>query len=249
MATFSFSQTVTTVTDGNFYDSIGQDSQGNIYCSDFFGDSVFKYDTNGNVTTFKNGLTNPNGVDVNEQDEILICENGMDRVNKYNLSGTLITTYATGIDKPTGIRAIPGSADALIVEYDNNTLKQLASDGTVTTLFSGSPLNGPSGIAVVNGDIFISNYNNRMIMKFENGAMTVVTQLPATAPNANFIGFLTSSNSKLYATQLGEHRIYEIDPVSGNSTVYAGSSLGNTDGDISVATFEFSKRNFGRYSK
>ena len=76
MADISFSQTVSTVTSGNFYDSIGQDSQGNIYCSDFFGDSVFKYGTNGAVTTFASGFTNPNGLAVNGQDEIFICDAG-----------------------------------------------------------------------------------------------------------------------------------------------------------------------------
>ncbi|MDO1501737.1 T9SS type A sorting domain-containing protein [Winogradskyella maritima] len=239
MATFSFSQTVSTVNEGNFYDSIAQDSQGIIYCSDFPNGSVYKYDTSGNVTVFASGFTNPNGVAVNGQDEIFICDATANTVSKYAASGNLLTTYSTDINNPTGIKNIPGTTDMLIVEYNNNTLKQLASDGTVTTLFSGAPLNGPSGIAFVNGETFISNYNNRMIMKFEGGAMTMLTQLPATAPNANFLGFITASNSQLYATQLGEHKVYQIDPISGNGTVYGGSSLGNDDGDISTATFNF----------
>lgn len=235
----SLSQNVSTITDGNFYDSIDRDSQGNIYCSDFFNGTVYKYDSSGNVTTFKTGLINPNGISVNEQDDIFICDAAANIIYRYDTNGTELNAYSNNINNPTGIRNIPGTTNMLVVEYNNNTLKQLAIDGTVTTLFSGSPLNGPSGIAFVNGDIFISNYLNRMIMKFENGMMTMVTQLPATGVNSNFIGFLSSSNSKLYATQLGEHQIYEIDPVSGTAMVYAGSSLGNADGDISVATFNF----------
>lgn len=239
VATVSFSQTVSTVTNGNFYDSIDRDSQGNIYCSDFSNGTVYKYDTSGNVSTFKSGLINPNGLSVNSQDEIFICDASANIIYKFDSHGTELSKYTTDINNPTGIRNIPRTTDMLFVEYNNNSLKKLVVDGTVSTLFSGSPLSGPSGIAFIGNDIYISNYNNRMIMKFENGALTMVTQLPATGTNANFLGFLTSSNSKLYATQLGEHRIYEINTVSGNTIVYAGSVLGNTDGDISVATFNF----------
>ena len=239
MATFSFSQTVTTVTDGNFYDSIDQDSQGNIYCSDFPNGDVYKYDTSGNVTTFKSGLTNPNGISVNGQDEIFVCDAAANTVYRYDTSGTELSAYTTNINNPTGIRNIPGTTDMLIVEYNNNTLKQLALDGTVTTLFSGLPLNGPSGIAFVGGETYISNFNDRKIMRFESGSMTMITQLPADGPDNNFLGFLSASNDQLFATQWGAHKIYSIDPSTGNATVYAGSTNGNADGDISVATFSF----------
>ena len=238
--TFAFSQTVSTVTAGNFYDAIGKDSQGNIYCSNFIGDSVFKYDVNGNVTTFKSGFTNPNGIDVNEQDEIFICSKGSNTVYRYDINGTEIASYTMGINNPTGIKNIAGTTDMLLVEYENSTLKKLELDGTVTTLFSGFPLNGPSGIAFVNGTTYISNFNDRKIMRYENGTMTLVTQLPETGANNNFLGFLAASNNTLYATQLGEHQIYSIDPVTGNAIVYAGSTGGgNTDGDISIAQFNF----------
>lgn len=239
VATFSFSQTVSTIVDGNFYDSIDQDSQGNIYCSDFFNGTVYKYDTSGNVTTFKTGLINPNGISVNEQDEIFICDAGDNTVFRYDTTGAQLSAFTSNINNPTGIRNIPGTTDMLLVEYNNSTLKRLEINGTVTTLFTGFPLNGPSGIAIVNGETFISNYNDRKIMKFENGSMTLLSQLPASAPNNNALGFITASDSKIYATQIGAHQIYEVDPVSGNALVYAGSTVGNTDGDISVATFNF----------
>lgn len=239
IALISFSQTVSTISDGNFYDSIDQDSKGNIYCSDFFGNSVFKYDTNGTVTTFRNGFTNPNGIGINAQDEIFICDAGANIIFKYDLNGMLLNSYSTNVNNPTGIRNIPGTTDMLFVEYSNNSLKRLEANGTVTTLFNGFPLNGPSGIVFINGNTYVSNYNDRKIMQFENGVLTLITQLPATGPNNNALGFMTSSNNKIYATQLGAHLIYEVNPTTGNSLVYAGSVAGNTDGDISIATFNF----------
>ncbi|WP_299312679.1 T9SS type A sorting domain-containing protein [uncultured Aquimarina sp.] len=236
---FLFSQTVTTVSDGNFYDGIGQDSLGNIYCSDFSGDSVFKYSIEGIVTTFASGFSSPNGIGVNEQDEIFICDASANTIFKYSLNGTLITNYTIGINNPTGIKNIPGTTDMLIVEYNNDTLKRLTLDGTISTLFSGFPLNGPSGIAFINGETFISNYDDRKIMRFKDRNMTLLNQLPATAPNNNVLGFLTASNDQLYATLPGAHQIYTINPISGNATLYAGSIQGSANGDISAATFNF----------
>ena len=241
----SYSQIVSTITDGEFYDSIDQDSQGNIYCSDFFNGNVYKYDASGEVSLFKTGLVNPNGISVNEKDEIFVCDAATNVIYRYDIDGVEKAAYTDNIDNPTGIKNIPGTTSMLFVEYDNNTLKQLELDGSVVTLFSGNPLNGPSGIAFIDGVIYLSNYNDRLIMKFENGSMNTITQLPGTATAYNFLGFLSASESKLYGTQLGEHRIYEIDPSSGTTTIYAGSTIGNDDGGTYTYAWYIGEPNSG----
>ena len=50
---------------------------------------------------------------------------------------------------------------------------------------------------------------------------------------------MTASNNLLFATHWGAHRIYCIDPNSGNTAVYAGSSMGSKNGDLNTATFNF----------
>ena len=76
-------------------------------------------------------------------------------------------------------------------------------------------------------------------MHFDNGALTMITQLPATGANNNFLGFLAGSHTTLYATQWGEHKIYSINPLNGDTAIYAGTTNGATDGDLSEATFSF----------
>lgn len=234
-------QTVSTENSGSFQDGLGIDSQGNIYCSDWSGNTVYKYDTNGNVTTFKNGFSNPNGIGVNSLDEIYICDHTANSISKYDTSGNLLNTYNTGLTTPAGIKNIPNTTDMLIVEYgtfsSSSKIKKLEADGTITTLFSGAPLNGPAGIAFINNVAYIGNYNDRKIHKYENGTLTFIAQLPNGAANSNVLGFLSAYGGQLIATQIGEHKIYSIDPTSSTVTLYAGSSLGNNDGDLSTATF------------
>ncbi len=231
------SQTVTTVTDGLFHDGLALDINGNLYGSDYSGDSVFKLDVNGNVSTFVSGLNTPNGIGVNSNNEIYICDHENNRILKYNDQGDELASYPTLT--PAGIKKMPNSDDMLFVGYGNNTINQLSSDGTITQLFSGSPLNGPAGIAFDdNGVIFIGNFNDRRIHKYDNGVLTYVAQLPSRGINSNFLGFLTYANGFLYATQLGEHRVYQINPQNVDDfDVYAGSTVGSANGNIADATF------------
>lgn len=249
ISTVTIAQTVSTVTLEPLTDGLGIDSQGNIYCSDWAGQTVYKYSTSGIVTTFKDGFWNPNGIGVNASDEIYICDHTRNRVYKYDTDGNLITQYLGLFTTPAGIKNIPNTTDMLVVEYGNvyanattitnSKIKKLAADGTVTTLHSGLPLNGPTGIAFINDVPYISNFNDRKIFKFEGGILTEITQLPSEGPaNRNFLGFMSAIDNQLIATHIGGHKVYKIDPVSGVATVYLGSSIGNTDGDISIATFD-----------
>ncbi|MBW1298530.1 T9SS type A sorting domain-containing protein [Aquimarina litoralis] len=231
------SQTVTTITEGLFHDGLALDTNGNLYGSDYSGDSVFKMDVNRNVSTFVSGLNTPNGIAVNSNNEIYICDHESNRIIKYNDNGDELANYTT--TTPAGIKKMPNSDDMLFVGYGNNTINVLTSDGMITQLFSGSPLNGPAGIAFDDsGTIFIGNFNDRRIYKYDNGMLEYVAQLPSGGISANFLGFLTYANGFLYATQLGEHRIYRINPQNiDDFEIFAGSGIGSVDGNVADARF------------
>lgn len=243
-----FAQTVTTVTDGNFHDGLAVDSQGNVYGSDFppvppFPNpvkNVYKYDTDGDVTVFATGFVSPNGIGINSQDEIYVCDHYRNNIKKFSSNGTLLMTTSIGqFTTPSGIKPIPNSLDMLVVEYNTGKLKQLSSNGEVTTLHDGSPLFGPVGITFIEAVPYIANFNDRKIFRFLNGALTEVAQLPSNNnPQTDWLGFLTSANGFLYATHIGSHSIYKIDPTTGVVTLFAGSVQGNQDGDLETAKFD-----------
>ncbi len=52
----AFSQTVTTFTAGTPDDAIVLGGNGNIYCSNYVGDTVFKFTPTGDVSSFVTGL-------------------------------------------------------------------------------------------------------------------------------------------------------------------------------------------------
>lgn len=240
---FAKAQTVSTILDGNFTDGLGMDSQGNIYGSEFGGDTVFKYDTNGTVTEFASGFINPNGIAVNDQNQIFICDHaigGEGIIYKYDQDGTELDTFG-GLTTPSGIQPIPGTNDMLFVEYNTSTVNRLSEDGTVTLLYDdGLPMNGPAGVVFIDGEAYIANFNDRRIYRFDLDTNTPVfiAELPSIGPaNLDFLGFLSAKNGLLIATHLGGHQIFTIEPATGTVTSIAGSTIGSTDGDIDTARF------------
>lgn len=237
----SQAQTVSTVTDGAFVDGLGITSNGDIYCSDFNGSEVYKYEfSTGIVTTFATGFVNPNGIGVTNDDLIYICEKGGGTIHIYNTDGEVLNTV-TGLNNPTGVKYKALDKTILWVSYDQSSLNVLNPDTLETEiLIQGSPLNGPSGIAFIGDQTYISNFNDRKIFRLENDdTLTEIAQLPAGAAQNNFLGFITSKGGFLFATQFGEHRIYRIDPDTGEVFLFAGSAGGVADGDLDTATFAF----------
>ncbi|WP_405208580.1 hypothetical protein [Aquimarina sp. LLG6339-5] len=231
--------TVETVTDGSFHDGLAIDRKGNLYGSDFVGNTVYKMTPSREVTVFAEGLVSPNGIGINKNDEIYVCDHFGNTIYKYSEEGVQLDSIPA--ISPAGIKRIPGTNDMLFVEYSTNTINLLSENNTITKLYEGSPINGPAGIAFDRrGDTYIGNFNDRKIYKFKDGELTFIAELPVEAPNANFLGFLTYARGFLFATQIGEHKIYKINPNKENDfEVFAGSVLGNEDGDVSEATFNF----------
>ncbi len=234
---YAYSQAVSTFSNGTPDDGIAIDSNGNIYCSNYAGDTVFKFTPSGDVTSFITGLNSPNGIAFNSNEELFVCDGQGSTIYKYDINGILITSYGvTG--HPSGITKSRTSESMIFTNYTTNKIMNLAPDGSITELASGSPLSGPVGLAYDDNDVlYIGNYNDRKIYKFENNNLQYIAQVPGSGP-APFLGFIAYGQGKLFGTILGTHKIYTIDPNATDSvTLFAGDTQGSTDGDISSASF------------
>lgn len=232
-----FTQTVSTFTNGTPDDGIALDSNGNIYCSNYTGDTVFKFTPSGDVSPFITGLNSPNGIAFNSNEDLFVCDGQGSTIYKYDINGTLLASYSvTG--HPSGIIKSRTSESMIFTNYTTNKIMNLAPDGAISELASGSPLNGPVGLAYDDNDLlYIGNYNDRKIYKLENSALEYIAQIPASGTSP-FLGFITYGQGKLWGTILGAHKIYTVDPnVIDLVELFAGNTQGNLDGDISLASF------------
>ncbi len=234
-----YAQTVTTFTDGTPDDAIAIDSDGNIYCSNYVGDKVFKFTPSGDVSPFITGLNSPNGLAFNSNNELYVCDGQGNTIYKYDIDGNLLNTYPVS-GHPSGIVKSFTDETMIFTEYNGSKINRLELDGIVTEISSATDLNGPVGIVYdTNGVLYIGNYNDREIYKvFENGDVEFIAQVPTDGGAMPYLGFISYGQGYLWGTTMGSDKIYKINPNGVNDyELFAGNVQGSQDGDISEATF------------
>ncbi|MEZ4857515.1 MAG: T9SS type A sorting domain-containing protein [Flavobacteriaceae bacterium] len=236
---FLLAQTVTTFTEGTPDDGIALDSNGNIYCSNYTGDTVFKFTPTGEMTPFITGLNTPNGLAFNSNQELYVCDGQGNTIYKYDIDGNLLNSYPIA-GHPSGIVKSIDDESMIFTLYQGNAVKKLAADGSITDVSTAAELSGPVGIVYdATGNLYVGNYNNRIIYKvLGNGDLEYIAQLPTQGGSFPNLGFISYGQGKLWGTVMSNHKIYAINPNSVDDyQIYAGSTQGNEDGDIATATF------------
>ncbi|MBL4662453.1 MAG: T9SS type A sorting domain-containing protein [Flavobacteriaceae bacterium] len=235
LSVVSSAQTVNTFIEGTPDDAIALDADGNIYASNFTGDSVFKFDSNGTATTFVSGLDTPNGLDFDSNGNLYVCDFNANELFRYDSSGILDASI-TIPGNPSGIVKAWDNDDMIYTRYNVNTINRVTPSGVFTEVSSDPALNGPVGLAYdSNGQLYVANYNNREVFKvLANGDLEYI----ATVGTIGNLGFIAYGQGMLWGTGISDHKIYVIDPTGVDEVnVFAGSSAGSMDGDIAQATF------------
>ena len=232
-------QTVTSFTDGTPDDAIVLDSNGTIYASNFTGDTVFMFNSNGDAQPFITGLNTPNGLAFDSNDNLYVCDFNAQTIFKYDSSGNQLDSFSIS-GNPSGLIKAFDNDDVIFTNYSANTINRLESNGTITEVSSATELNGPVGLAYDEaGVLYTGNYNDREIYKIEsNGDATYIAQLPTDGGPLPNLGFIAYGQGKLWGTTMGSDKIFVVNPNAVDDyTLFAGSIQGGMDGDISVATF------------
>ncbi|HWF19290.1 MAG TPA: hypothetical protein VG754_08480 [Verrucomicrobiae bacterium] len=166
------------------------------------------------------------------------------------------------ITQPVGA-AVDGSGNIYVSDFNNNTIRKISSNGTVTT-FAGSPgvagsangsgtgalFNGPEGVAVdVGGNVYVADAGNDMIRKITPAGLVTTLAGSAgnpgsangTGTNAFFYapqGIAVDISSNVYVADYGNHAIRKITPAGVVSTL-AGSvgTAGSINGTGTSALF------------
>ena len=235
-------QTVSTVLDDptiNLTDAVVFDTNGDLFISDYLGDTVYKVTTDGVVSVFVSGQNTPNGLAFDFDGNLFVVNSASaGEIKKYDTGGSLLETFLVG-SFPSGIIKDISSNDMIFTRGSNNSLHRLAPDGTVTDIFVGAPLNFPIGLAYDgNDDLYVANFVGREIYR-----VGATLDFVATVPNGGgsgdpFLGFITYGNGSLWGTGYLSHKIYRINPNAiDDVSLFAGSTSGNDDGPLTDATF------------
>jgi sugar lactone lactonase YvrE len=217
---------------------------------------------------------NPNSVAVDGSGNLYVADTYNDTIRKITPAGAVTTLAGTpaqsgsldGIgaaalfDNPCGV-AVDTAGNVYAADSDNDTIRKIAPDGTVTTL-AGTPgrfgstdgapalFNYPSGIAVDGpGNVYVADLGNNTIRKITpNGIVTTLAGTPGqsggadgTGGTAQFdfpYGLAADAAGNIYVADLGNDTIRKITP-DGAVTTLAGAAgqSGSADGAGNAARF------------
>jgi cysteine-rich repeat protein len=204
-------------------DYVAVDATGRVLIADTYNHSIRRVELDGTIHTVAgtgssgyNGdgipatsaqLFNPNGVAVDAQGRILICDTYNQRVRRVELDGTISTVAGTGafgyggdnvpatstpLGYPYGI-AVDGLGGILVADTSNHRIRRIDSGGIITTLagtgtqgFNGdgiaatsAQLYSPYGVAVdLQGRVVLTDTQNERIRRIDSAG--IITTIAGT---------------------------------------------------------------------
>jgi len=221
-------------------DDMEFDSSGNLYGSNFAGDTVYKIDASGVATVFVDGLANPNGIAIDSTGNIFVVEFSAGMIHKYSSGGALMESYAVG-SNPSGLEKSPSSDDMYFTLTSNNSVNILSPDGTITQVFQGAPLDVPVGLAFDDDEnLYVGNYFGGDIHRVTLDNAVFLATVPTDGGGSSpFLAFIAYGNGSLWGTIYGSHRIFKVGiETNDDVTLFSGSAQGSDDGPIADATFD-----------
>lgn len=202
----------------------------------------------------------PSGVAIDGVGNILVAEQGNNTIRSISpsmqvltLAGTTTAGWLDGMgaaaafNGPISITTDSVSGASYVADQSNNRIRMVTSAGVVTTLagsgakgaedgpVSAATFNLPGGVTLdASGIVYVADSGNDRVRKVAQGAVSTV----GSAMFMSTGGVAMTPKGSLIVTSY-DHRIWNLDPVSGRATVLAGSGgMGGDDGPAMAATFE-----------
>ncbi len=228
-----YSQTVGTVVPGSssFNDGLAIDQDGNIYAAYFFNSVVTKITHDGGVSIFASGFSDPNGINFDNEGNLLVPNAGAGRIDKVSPNGDVSALIS--IKTPHAV-LVDNEGNIYVAHYPSNDISKVDTSGNITTFWAGNGLNGPIGLNIdKKGNFYVGNFNDgRIFKRTPSGEITQIGDIPG------WMGFMTIAGDAIYATAYQRHQIYKVPLDGSGQSIFAGTGqAGSDDGDVSEATF------------
>ncbi len=228
-------QTVSTlVPNGSGIDeALLRHSNGDLYGSGYANGSFNHFYAGGSLEIVDT-LVNPSEMSEMSDGKIAIAESQGQRVSLYDPATGTFEILTRDIPQPAGMVKMPNSDTLLISCVSSHKIYSVAPNGDTSTYLESSFFNAPVSLVWDDsGNLFIANYNNGVIIKRDtDGTVSQFSNIPSSS-----LGHIIIIGDHIYATAVFDHKIFRVDLADGTHSIFAGSTSGSVNGDLSNATF------------
>ncbi|MGC8579202.1 MAG: SMP-30/gluconolactonase/LRE family protein [bacterium] len=178
---------------------------GLIYIADSINDSIFRLEASGSLTNFAVNITSPAWFSFDNANNVFLSSFSNSTILK--LSNNNLSTFATGLNGPTGIAYDSFNGLLYVGNYLNGTLSIIDNLGNVSTFAIG--LSGPMGVVLLSpGNLYVANSSNGTVAKVVQGSGVDIFASGFGLP----IGLALDSQSNLYVADQNAGMIFTISP-------------------------------------
>ena len=173
MATFTAFVSNNSLLNSNNARGSAFDSSGNLYVVCQSNNSIVKVTSGGTVSAFSISpiaLNTPTGIVFDGSANLYVANGGSKNIIKIVISTKTSSVFATLTTTCFGL-AFDTSGNLYVSGFTGaNTVYKIISDGTVSTLYSGSLLANPTGVACdSSGNVYVVNRTSESIVKITSG--------------------------------------------------------------------------------
>jgi gliding motility-associated-like protein len=214
----------------------------------------------------------PYGIVIDADNNIFFTDAGNERIRKISADGIVTTVAGTGnfgwVDGPGNVAkfwsptalAIDVAGNLYVSDSQNNRIRKVAPDGTVSTIAgngsagavngigTSASFNSPYGIAIdKSGNIYVAEYGNNDVRKITPLGMvsTLAGNVISGDKNgpglsARFLapyGITVDNQGNIYVSDAGNNKIKKITPDGFVSTVAGNGVAASVDGPAVSAEF------------
>ncbi len=239
---------------------VAVDSKGVVYVADSYNHRIRKVQANGTTSTLAGSSSGwqdgvgtsarfsyPEGVDVDAGGNVYVADRANQRIRKITPSGAVTTLAGTGssgfVDGPAKSAkfsnpydvAFGPQGDVFVADYNNQRVRRIAPDGSVTTFAGngskgtsdgkgqGASLSGPRALAVDPlGNLLLADRDGSMIRRITADGVVFtlagkagagyVNGKPATAKFNNPSGIAVGQDGSVYVADRSNHRVRKLKP-------------------------------------
>ena len=165
--------------DTQWPNSVGIDSQGNVYVSDDWRNRISVFSSDGSfqkafgTTGAGNGeFDGPSGLAFDSDDNLYVVDGRNHRIQKVSKDGAFISSFGSKGDGPGQFNTpwgitIDGDGNIYVADWKNHRVQKFNSDGSYQQEFGGD-LNHPSGVAVdPDGDVYVCDWGNDRVRIYD----------------------------------------------------------------------------------